>query len=737
MDVTVHEKKVDGSPYSPEEVFRFAIKTRRTSRTSWARLATLDLVLCEALVECADGRRRGVILRRQDCSEAIQQIARIRDGVFWIECELDDDPLVGRCLGMRLCVNPIRLRERLTGNGVVSEEFVVQLSRTVWRESVVPASVGTGESFATPPLTPAPPCWKGALPMRPHQLATLHWMRAQETRFPHSVRYDGNIRIGDTGWYIDTERECLTADPSPREAELRGGICADAPGSGKTATAIALMVGGEEVEVVGAYSSRASLVIVPLNLTSQWLHEIDKFTTGTRVLTLLSARDLRAVDMANVCEDFDIVLTTFNFLRSCKAYVDLVEAAMGGRPRSRASLSAWGRQRNHREPILEAVRWRRVVVDEIHQTFDVARDLRSLQLFDPRCVWGLSGTLVTESDGAQNLYVLLAREKAHHPNLLASLIRNAVRNHAPGAPAVTAVHEVRRVHVTERERRYVDGGRGTEEDFMDVENEVRRLSFVDAMEGDETMEAAHARRQQNEHHQLTSQLDSLHHTICVLERVCSELEEELDGDGDHGLRDTLHQTARDLHIARQRRHDLARRLEGGVRLLLPTTATTESSDIGTKMREIGRLISSFPAAEPIVLFVQWKTMMRGTRTFLRRGEDRRVFTLDGNSHQRTSTLQEHLRGGVLLLCMEDSFAGLHLPHARNIIFAHAIVADVGTVRMLEEQAIARCVREGQTSQVTVHSFMVADSAEERHWTGTHGALTPPPTTGPLEDDSGA
>ena len=96
-----------------------------------------------------------------------------------------------------------------------------------------------------------------------------------------------------------------------------------------------------------------------------------------------------------------------------------------------------------------------------------------------------------------------------------------------------------------------------------------------------------------------------------------------------------------------------------------------------------------------------------------------MFTLDGNSHQRTSTLQEHLNGGVLLLCMEDSFAGLHLPHAKNIIFAHAIVADVSTVRMLEQQAIARCVREGQTGHVTVHSFMVADSAEERHWTDTH------------------
>ena len=36
------------------------------------------------------------------------------------------------------------------------------------------------------------------------------------------------------------------------------------------------------------------------------------------------------------------------------------------------------------------------------------------------------------------------------------------------------------------------------------------------------------------------------------------------------------------------------------------------------------------------------------------------------------------RGGVLLLCLEDSFAGLHLPHARHVVFA-AIVGDQARV----------------------------------------------------------
>lgn len=683
----------------------------------------MDLSLCEALV--SDGyTSRGVILKRQDCSESIQQIARIRDGVFWIECELDDDPGLNQCLGMRLCVNEDLLDEGLQGNGVASEEFVVQLSRSVWRESVVPTSMSTGNVTETEPYSKR---WNPLLPLRPHQSHTLQWMISQESKFPCSFCYDGNIRVSDV-WYIDTEHECITRDPSHREAELRGGICADAPGSGKTATAIALALSeGHETTPTRPspcmYSSRASLVIVPLNLTSQWIHEIEKFTNGVRVISILSARDLRSVNMSSLCGRYDIVITTFNFLRSCKAYLDLVDAAMRGRPRSRASLSAWSRQRNHEGPILEAIQWRRIIVDEIHQTFDASRDLRSLHLFDTNCIWGLSGTLSTDNDRAQHLYMLLAREKAHHPNMLSSLIRSAVRSHSPVSHSSDAVHEVRRIHVTEHERLYVD--KSPDNNFMEVESEVRRLSFVDSMEGSESIEDAHARRQQQEQIHFLSQLNSFNYTICVLERICSELERELDGGGGQsdGLRDTLQQTTKELHTVQNKRNDMTQRIEMLDYRQKNTPGSTVSSPyIGTKMREIGRLVSSLSATEPIVLFVQWKTMLRGTRTFLR-NEEIRVFALDGNSHQRTATLQEHLNGGVLLLCMEDSFAGLHLPHARNIIFAHAIVADVGTVRMLEQQAIARCVREGQSSQVTVHSFMVADSAEERHWTGTHEDVT--------------
>ena len=89
--------------------------------------------------------------------------------------------------------------------------------------------------------------------------------------------------------------------------------------------------------------------------------------------------------------------------------------------------------------------------------------------------------------------------------------------------------------------------------------------------------------------------------------------------------------------------------------------------MGTKMLEIVKLIESIE--DPIILFVQWKSMVRGMKSFLR-GMNINVLSLEGNVTQRSFTLQEFKLGGVLLLCLEDSFAGLHLPHAKHVIFSH-------------------------------------------------------------------
>ena len=74
---------------------------------------------------------------------------------------------------------------------------------------------------------------------------------------------------------------------------------------------------------------------------------------------------------------------------------------------------------------------------------------------------------------------------------------------------------------------------------------------------------------------------------------------------------------------------------------------------------------------------------------------------------------------MLLLCLEDGFAGLHLPYIAHVIFVHAIVADRDTVDVLEKQAIARCQRFGQTRQVRTYSFVVQDTEEAALYYRTH------------------
>jgi SNF2 family DNA or RNA helicase len=140
--------------------------------------------------------------------------------------------------------------------------------------------------------------------------------------------------------------------------------------------------------------------------------------------------------------------------------------------------------------------------------------------------------------------------------------------------------------------------------------------------------------------------------------------------------------------------------------------------VGTKMETLASAIAELGRDDGVIVFVQWKSILRSMRAVLR-GRGLRTFLLDGNGAQRARCLQDFEAGGVLLLCMNDSFAGLHLPHARHIIFAHALVGEPETVRALEYQAIGRCLRHGQTREVSVQSFVLADSPEEEWYRATH------------------
>ena len=730
----------------------------------------------------------------EDRSEHVRDIVRHGGDAVRMECFIA--PHTHQVVRMDVVVQPEMVDRHMALGSLVAEVSLIQLAMETWRDARVPDDPLQQPSPSSPPTCRSDRWKEDTYPLFDHQRASVAWMRRMERDAPVGLRYAGNLRITDM-WFIDTEQQSFTKDPSWREAQLVGGVCCDGTGTGKTATALYHVLTSPPVSYPlwhaseHCVSAKGTLIVLPLNLVSQWQAELTKFARldeRTTVLWIVQGKDLKGVTMRTLL-DADLVFTTFHFLRGSKPYAEMVERAIG-RQKSRPFLSAWTRRAGREEPILEAVTWNRVVVDELHSTLESSRDLRQLKLLSYRMLWGLTATPDTNSEGAQHLYVLLQREKAHHPNLLTTLLSEAVRGTA--SSLTNPAPELRLVQLSDEARLEFHEMSETKT----VEEVVKLCTFVEAV-GDETVgdaddiEKLFLDERHREVALLRARVQGHAKAVQILERASQDLEVELaslaDGcaQGDFlaeaqadAAREAAETSARDLERAR-RLHDteskqLQRRLATTQLITRQLSALKSRSEtcnicmvrecvaitpcahlfcadcvkrhldhvsttcptcraplethmmtrlatnrvIHTKMTQMGELIAGLGANEPLILFVQWKAMVRGMKSFLK-SLNVRVLLLDGNSAQRAITLQHFLQGGLLLLCLEDSFAGLHLPHARHVIFAHAIVGDRDKVRRLEQQAIARCVRHGQTSEVKVFSFVVADCEEETLWRQTH------------------
>lgn len=108
---------------------------------------------------------------------------------------------------------------------------------------------------STHPAAPSPPSL--ALPLHPHQQRALHRCLL--------IEQDGSLSTG------------FNALPSRYgEYKSRGGVLADAVGTGKTATIIALVLSSKGIG--------ATLVVAPGHLIPQWKAECAKFAPSVEVV---------------------------------------------------------------------------------------------------------------------------------------------------------------------------------------------------------------------------------------------------------------------------------------------------------------------------------------------------------------------------------------------------------------------------------------------------------------------
>lgn len=600
-------------------------------------------------------------------------------------------------------------------------------------------------------------------------MRSIEWLRYHEHRIDtDTLAYEGNLKI-TSEWFVDTERECFTTDPSWRHVAVRGGILADWAGAGKTVTMLSHCLNNDGTlrrdamprasnNHDGQLRARGTLIIVPLNVFTQWQSEAANFFPEAAIVTMHSHREMRVTSMA-VLLDTDVVLTTFEFLIKSRSYQDMVddvvEAELGVERRlcrSRAAIAAWARSRGDSDyPILEAIHWRRIVIDEMHEAFARPKRVKMMRCFHADYVWGISATPFMNAENTADIgYCLLRRDKAHHPNLLHRLVHECTRRTRP--PFDMPFHQtLRLVNASCEEResmRHSSAGDDDVEQIVKLCTQVTTTDDVEAWEphilyarhaedaereceavrreianvrqqlGDRTgdAEALNASLMQLGRHMedtekrleyVRSQIDRL---ASIESDMCSICQEDRCGVilpcGHTFCRPCISQHAQRNSSCPSCRRDMRIDDVRGI------------ARVGTKMSTIVDVIVALH--EPVILFVQWKSMMQKMRAVLR-GRELRVYTLDGNGAQRRRSLDNFSDGGgVLLLSLSDSFAGLHLPHVRHIVFSHAVVGDDRQqVADIEAQAIARCLRIGQTRTVYAHSFVISETAEEDLWRGTH------------------
>ena len=142
---------------------------------------------------------------------------------------------------------------------------------------------------------------------RPTTRATSPW-RTPPRRVPARPpaarrRPDARARAATTLAYAGNYRravarghraECLTDDPSWREAAPTGGILGDRPGPGKTLTTPWHHRHRRRRRAGGAGRARHA-VVLPLNLHAQWVAEARRFLAHARVANVMCGRDPQAL----------------------------------------------------------------------------------------------------------------------------------------------------------------------------------------------------------------------------------------------------------------------------------------------------------------------------------------------------------------------------------------------------------------------------------------------------------
>ncbi|KFY84973.1 hypothetical protein V500_08836 [Pseudogymnoascus sp. VKM F-4518 (FW-2643)] len=209
----------------------------------------------------------------------------------------------------------------------------------------------------------------------------------------------GKVKVIDGKWLLVGMKtplyhhQLLAADwMVQRELSLdrpNGGLLADAMGLGKTVSTLATMVGNPPTEEAGVEMRKATLIIVPASLLSQWEAEI-KVHVNEKIFPRVIPYKASSRIPANVLELCDIVLTTFTEVMNSWPFPNSAEEKVDA---AQLGEDEWANNHDSKKGELQRVKWYRVVLDEAQAIKNhKSRTSIACHKLDSTYRWAISGT---------------------------------------------------------------------------------------------------------------------------------------------------------------------------------------------------------------------------------------------------------------------------------------------------------------------------------------------------------
>ena len=288
-----------------------------------------------------------------------ERAIKARPTPFVTRVRIDDNDVGQLTIGLNVCT----LIHRALANlwGTTSSEEV----NTHWRLNT---KFIWQPQFSLPKFTllsnkndrqsPQPPHWRGQL--RPEQLRSLSWMVSREASNVKSFVEEEveEAVLPQMGWRAEGR--------ATRRRQIRGGVLADEVGYGKTAITLGLidLQFCKNHRVLPAAENgkipiKATLIVVPMTLITQWRREIEKFLGSD--YGLLVIQDQRGLGKCTI-GDFmkaDIIIAAWSmfdnptYLEKLATFAALPEApSNGGRAFQVWYKRALGRISNHLDTLM-------------------------------------------------------------------------------------------------------------------------------------------------------------------------------------------------------------------------------------------------------------------------------------------------------------------------------------------------------------------------------------------------